>query len=533
MLPEDHFFKSLSSEELWKRYCGFLDLGIEEFMQIQRSLLAEQLSLVRESSLGQRILGAQQPRTIEEFRAAARFTTYDDYEPFLSEKREESLAQKPAAWCHSSGRGGRFKWVPHSEAHMEKTARHGIGLFNLTAAMRRGEIAIGPGMRMLVTVPLAPYTSGTIFAALRKRFTFQPIPPLEAVGDLPFQEQIARAFKMAMREGFDVAGALASVLVRMGAQMSGQASSRSRLTPDMLHPRVLLRLARGYMKSRAQGRPVYPRDLWSPRGIMAGGVDTSIYRNDIEKYWGVIPFDVYASTETMFLAMQSWTKTHMTFLPDSVFLEFLPHSERSGAAPRIQDAVTLDAVEPGRLYELVITQFHGMPLLRYRLGDVIRVVAAVDEKAGVRLPQIEVRRKVGEAINLAALCSLDERTLWSALAATGLPYTEWTALKEYDHNETFLRLVIELKQPVSAAEVSRVVDEKLKSVDTDYVDVHRYLGVNPVRTTVLAPGSFARYTEAKVREGAVLSHFKPGHVNPPPEVVDRLLALGTVADREL
>lgn len=532
MLPEDVFFKTLSSEELWKRYCGFLELSVEEFMQIQRSLLAEQLALVRDSTLGRKILGPQPPRTMEEFRQVAPFTTYGDYEPYLSEKREEALAQKPAVWCHSSGRGGQFKWIPHSEALMEKTARHGIGLFNLTAATRRGEIAIGPGMRMLVTVPLAPYTSGTIFAQLRKRFTFHPIPPLEAVGDLPFQEQIARAFKMAMREGFDVGGALASVLVRMGQQMSGQASSRSKLTADMLHPRVLFRLVRGYLRSKAKGRPVYPRDLWSPRGIMAGGVDTSIYRDDIEKYWGVTPHDVYASTETMFLAMQGLTRAHMTFLPDSVFLEFLPLEKSGEGAAGPADMVTLDKVEPGRLYELVITQFHGMPLLRYRLGDVIRIVAAGDEKAGVRLPQIEVRRKVGEAINLAALCSLDERTLWSALAATGLPYTEWTALKEYDHNETFLRLVIELKAPAKAADVSRMVDEKLKTIDIDYIDVHRYLGVNPVRTTILSIGSFARYTESKVREGAMLSHFKPKHVNPDPEVLARLMSLGTVVDRE-
>jgi hypothetical protein len=241
---------------------------------------------------------------------------------------------------------------------------------------------------------------------------------------------------------------------------------------------------------------------------------------------------VYASTETMFVAMQGLTRAHMTFLPDSVFLEFLPLEKSGEGSAGSADMVTLDKVEPGRLYELVITQFHGMPLLRYRLGDVIRIVAASDEKAGVRLPQIEVRRKVGEAINLAALCSLDERTLWSALAATGLPYTEWTAMKEYDHNETFLRLVIELKTPISAVEVSRMVDEKLKTIDIDYIDVHRYLGLNPVRTTTLSAGSFARYTESKVREGAMLSHFKPKHVNPDPEVLARLLSLGTIVDRE-
>jgi hypothetical protein len=532
MLPEDVYFKTLNSEELWKRYCGFLDLTVGEFLQIQRSLLSEQLSLVADSPLGRKILGTRPPRTIEEFRREVPFTTYDDYEPFLSEKREDALAAKPAVWCHSSGRGGKFKWVPHSEALMEKTVRDGVGLFNLTAASRRGEITIGPGMRMLVTVPLAPYTSGAIFAQLRKKFTFHPIPPLESVGDLPFAEQVARAFKMALRDGFDVGGAIASVLVRMGQQMSGQAAGSFKLSAAMLHPKVLFRLLRGYLRSKAQKRPMYPRDLWNPRGLMAGGVDTSIYRDDIEKYWGVTPFDVYASTETMFLAMQSWTKTHMTFLPDSVFLEFLPHEKSVNGAAANADTVLIDQLEPGRLYELIITQLHGMPLLRCRIGDVIRVVSSSDEKAGVQLPQIEVRRKVGEAVNLGGLCNIDERTLWSALAATGLPYAEWTALKEYDHNQTFLRLVIEMKQPCSAAEVSRLVDEKLKTIDIDYIDVNRYLGVNPVRTSILSSGSFARYTEAKIREGAVLSHFKPKHMNPSAEVLERLLSLGTIEDKE-
>lgn len=532
MLPEDVFFRTLTTEELWKRYCGFLDLGMEEFMQIQRALLSEQVALVADSVLGRKIMGPRPPRTIEEFRQSVPLTTYDDYEPYLSEKRDDALAQKPGAWCHSSGRGGKFKWVPHSEALLDKTARDGIGLFNLTAATRRGEIAIGPGMRMLVTVPLAPYTSGTIFSQLRKRFTFLPMPELEAVGDLPFKEQVARGFAMAMRDGFDVAGALASVLVRMGQQMAGASGTRSKLSKSMLHPKTLARLARGYLRSRAQKRPLYPRDLWNPRGIMAGGVDTGIYKADIEKYWGVTPLDVYASTETMFLAMQSWTRNHMTFLPDSVFLEFLPHERTAAGTTGGSATLLLDQLQPGRLYELIVTQFHGMPLLRCRLGDVIRVVTTRDDKAGVNLPQIEVRRKVGEEILLAALCSLDERTIWSALAASGLPYAEWTATKEFPGGQSFMRLLIELKEPRPAEEVSRLVDEQLKVLDTDYIDVHRYLGMNPVRTTVLAEGSFTRYTESKVREGAVLSHYKPSHVNPPPEVVQRLLALGGVADRE-
>jgi hypothetical protein len=265
---------------------------------------------------------------------------------------------------------------------------------------------------------------------------------------------------------------------------------------------------------------------------MASGVDANIYREEIEKYWGITPFDVYVSTETMFIAMQSWTRKNMTFLPDSVFLEFLPLSEQGRVEAKGRDALLLDQLEPGGLYEMIITQFHGMPLLRYRMGDVIRVVSIGDETAGVTLPQIEVRRKLNEAINLAGLCTLDERTLWTAIANSGLPYVDWTAFKEYDRTETFLRLVIELKGPLNAIEVSRLVDERLKSIDTDYRDLERYLGVNPVRTTILSRGTFARYAETRAREGAALSHLKPSHVNPTPEVLGTLFESGTVVDEE-
>ncbi len=73
---------------------------------------------------------------------------------------------------------------------------------------------------------------------------------------------------------------------------------------------------------------------------------------------------------------------------------------------------------------------------------------------------------------------------------------------------------------------------QLKKVDLDYVDVEKFLGVNPVRTTIISTGSFARYVEARIREGAVLSHLKPAHVNPSPEMLKLLIGEGSIVDEE-
>ena len=532
MLAEDFYFKTLSTEDLWKRYCGFLELSAPEFLAIQRTLLEEELRLAADSLLGRKILGKRPPRTVEEFRATVPFTTYQDYEPYLSEKREDALAVRPHTWCHSAGRSGKFKWVPHSETGMDKVARNVIALFILCSASRRGHICINTGLKFLTILPPAPYTSGTGFGHLLGRFTFQTIPKIEQVEGLPFGEQVALAFELALRDGFDITGAIASILVRMGQQMSGQAVQGPKLSLKLLHPKVISRMLRAWLRSRAQNRPIYPRDLWQPKGIIASGLDMSIYRDEIEKYWGVQPFDVYASTETMLLAMQSWNKKHMTFLPDAVFLEFQPYVTQGKNHDKSPPTLLIDQLEENRLYEIIISQFHGMPLMRYRLGDVIRVVSIGEGQSSVKLPQIEVRRKVGEEINIGGLCSLDERTIWRAIANTGLKYADWTAYKEYANNETFLRLIIELKESKTAREVSTMMDEALREIDPDYRDIDRYLGTNPVRTTLISEGAFASYTQAKIQEGADLAHMKPKHIEPPPEIIRRLLELGEVKEAE-
>ena len=64
MRPEDTNFDKLTPQELWKRYCGFLDLGIEEYMEIQRELLLDQIDRVWESALGRQIIGRKKPASV-------------------------------------------------------------------------------------------------------------------------------------------------------------------------------------------------------------------------------------------------------------------------------------------------------------------------------------------------------------------------------------------------------------------------------------------------------------------------------------
>ena len=222
-------------------------------------------------------------------------------------------------------------------------------------------------------------------------------------------------------------------------------------------------------------------------------------------------------------------------MPDCAFLEFIPyeeqleHQEDKDYQP---STVLLDEVKEGKLYEVVITQFYGMPLLRYRLKDLIEVIALKDEETGVNLPQIVFKRRVGEVIGLGGLAQLDEKTIWRAIANTGIKYNDWTACKEYEHNQSFLRIYLELKEEKEVSEIEKMVGEQLKIVDTDYKDIALYLELQPVRVTLLSPGTFQRYMEEKTKEGADLAHMKPTHINASESAIQRLLQLSEVSSEK-
>jgi len=534
MLPEDKYFQTLTEDELWQRYCGFLDLSIDEFMDIQKFLLMDEIALVADSYLGKKIMNNMKPKTIEEFRQMVPLTTYDDYEPYLSEQREDSLAAKPRLWIHSSGRGGRFKWIPQSNEIVQKSVRCWLASFILASCRKKGEINIRPGFRLLATLPPPPYTSGSSMIVLAQCISLKAIPPFEQTVTMDFQDRIKMGFQIALKDGVDVMGSLTSILVRMGQEFAEQTRQMT-FSLSMLHPKILSRLVLAYLRSKREKRAILPKDLWKPKGIVAGGLDTGIYKDDIAHYWGSLPHELYAATESFVLAIQGWNKGGMIFLPDMAFLEFIPYEEhlKHEADRDYQPStVLLNQLEEGKLYEVVITQFYGMPLLRYRMEDLIKIITIKDEEAGINLPQISFQRRVGEVISLAGLAQLDEKTIWQAIANTGVKYSDWIAIKEYDQNQTFLRLYLELKEEIDTAEVASMVDEQLKVIDTDYKDIHTYLNLQPVRITLLSHGTFRRYIDEKRKQGADLAHIKPAHINASEMAIQRLLELSEVTDEQ-
>ena len=119
---ELELFKQGRYEELWSRCCGWIDLSLDEVMNIQRRLLREQIGLLKRCELGRLLMRGTKPRTVEEFREQVPLTTYKDYAPYLLKQRIDVLPRKPLLWQHTSGRSGEydFKWVPTTTGQWEE-----------------------------------------------------------------------------------------------------------------------------------------------------------------------------------------------------------------------------------------------------------------------------------------------------------------------------------------------------------------------------------------------------------------------------
>src|SRR3972149_3863727 len=343
-------------------------------MSIQETMLLEQLQKYGKTPLEKRLIGNEVPTSLNSFRKLVPLTKLNDYLPEMGINNEDSLPEKPYVWAHTSGQGTSFMNIPYTLRFYNRLLDDLMTIFILSCSSRRGQSSIQEGDRVLFNVAPSPYLGGLLAAGATERFPLIPVYSPDAHDGMDFKQKIAKGFELSLKRGFDIKTVQTSVLIKMGKDFDSQ-SKKSKLSKYILQPSVLFRFAQAKVRSTLAGRSILPRDLWPMKALIGWGMDTSVYREQVRESWGKYPYEFHACTEAGIIAMQSWTKKDMTFVPYTNFLEFIPESEwqKSRKDSSYQPhTVLISEVEPGKRYELVITNFHGMPFVRYRLGDFVR-----------------------------------------------------------------------------------------------------------------------------------------------------------------
>jgi hypothetical protein len=520
-------------DELWQMCCGFLSLNLDEFMEIQRRLLLEQIESLNSCPLGDKIMHGKKPRTIGEFRQIP-LTTYKDYCPEFLEKREDILPVKPDSWVRTSGRSADYecKWVPMVPRYSQELSKVLYGIGMLSCCQDWGDTSrIPDNIKVLYSVAPRPYISGTFADLLRMQTPLDYLPSLEEAEELSFEERIKLGFQQSLSRGFDYFFGLSMILVTVGEKLR-QSSEGIDIRQFISQPGALFRLAKGVVKSRLARRPMLPRDIWSLKGIIGSGIDSWVYKDKIEELWGRPPLDLYSCTEGGVIATQTWDYEGMTFIPDLNFLEFIPEEEHfkcqmdRSYQPK---TLLLDEVEAGKNYEMVLSNFHGGAMVRYKIGDMVRITSLRNEKLGIDIPQMEFERRIDDMLDFVVV-KLTEKTIWQAIEKAGIAYEDWTAYKI--PGEPVLHLLIEPKNgfqdnktEITAAIQEQIVDSGKSSYrESGIIEDWRDELDFSVEVTLLPPGAFAEYIARRQSEGADLAHIKPPHINPSDKVLSLLLA---------
>lgn len=514
----------------WIKHCGFLDLSPEGFLQVQEEQVLSALPRLARSGVGRHFLQGRIPRTVRELRRHMPLTAYGDYIPYLCPEAAAALPEPPVFWAQTTRRGGDFTLIPYTQAAFTGLMDSAIALIFLAGASAKGQVQLKAGDRILYNLAPPPYLSGFLAEGLPRRLDLRPVLPLEASGNLDFDDTIALGFTKALDCGVDVMVAMTSVLVRAQEQFSRQAR-RGGGARRWLRPQTAWRLLRAWLVSRLQGRPILPKDLWPMKALLCWGMDTPLYRQQLKEHWGCEPYEFAAATEAGILAAQSWTRRGLTFFPTANFLEFLPEGEalklKEHPNPHSQ-TLLLNQLEAGQRYELIITSCTGMPFLRYRLGQLVEVESLGDEAAGITLPQVRFVGRCDDIIDLAGFTRLDELTLQRAVQASKVPVEDWVARREVQMGAPALCFYLELRDG-HPPDLAERLDRALKEQDRFYRDLDLMLGLQPLRVTTLAPGTFQRYYEKRRAAGAALAQRRAPRLNPTEEEIQALLNLSRAA----
>ena len=441
-----------SSKEIWDEYCGFLDLSMEEYMDIQYRLLKEQIACYSRCGLGQKIMHGEIPSSVEEFRRKVPLTTYEDYAEILLNKRTDMLPGEPVVWLETTWESGNRpqKLAPYTREMLDVYTSNILAAMILSTSEERGKFKVHSGDRALYGLAPLPYATGLFPMLIAPEMDIRFMPSLKEAKNLSFSQQSKRGFSMAMKCGMDQFFGMSSVVYTITQNFEKFTASGSVSLKKLagVRPNMLYRILKAKYISARDNRPILPKDLFDLKGFVCVGTDTALFKDELEKAWGKRPMEIHGGTEPSCLATETWCKNGLVFFPDNAFYEFIPKEEmlKNEADPSyVPKTYLMDEITANQEYELVLTMFKGGAFMRYRPGDMYRCLRTSSERDGVMLPQFEYIDRVPSVIDIAGFTRITENSIRTVLEMSGLPAGDWFALKEYDGDKrSFVHFYVEV-----------------------------------------------------------------------------------------
>jgi len=498
-------FKYKTKKEIWDEYCGFLDLSIEEFMEIQNRLMLEQLTIWKKSQLGQSLLkNTPAISNLKDFRRNFKLTTYKDYADLLLTKNDDILPSKAVIWIMTTWEGGihPIKVAPYSANMIESFKDNVFACMILASSSAKYEYDVVPDSTFLYGLAPLPYATGLLPRALSMNIDIKFLPNVEEAEKMSFKERNKLGFKLGLKEGIDYFFGLGSVAYYISKSFADLATSKS----SQHHSKISIskRIAFRYLKAKKtckkEERDLEPKDIFKLKGFMVTGTDMDCYKDELTRLWGIKPLEVFAGTEPTCIGCEDYNRNGLYFFPDACFYEFIKEEDMLKC---IDDesynpkTYLFNEVEVNQIYELVISVLKGGAFMRYRVKDLYRCVGKNDKG----LPRFKYIDRALDIIDIAGFTRITQKLIDNVIKLSNLPIKNYVAIKEYKDKKPFLHMYIEIKEEslINQAILSKVLRDHLsiyfKYLDTDYQDLKKILGIDPLKITILKCHTFEHYQQ--------------------------------------
>jgi len=523
----------------------------EEFQEMSKDPMKHNTNLLmkilqdnKDTEYGRKY-GFADIHSVEEFQQKVPVTSYDDYMEYIIRETEQDekhllCSYDVSHYNKSSGTMGNPKRIPMSDEAIRIFQRYNNDYMHVMLADKLGMDWID-GKQMSITESAAHIPvlkNGATFGALSVKMVLNFRQYLSMLYTSPdeatFPEQSTNTRYLHARFGLmdenitNVGGSFASFALELLRYIErewkmlvkdielGTIDESIRLKDNV---RASLEQKIVPMPERAaqlriifeQGfdEPFVPK-VW-PRlshiiGVGTGGFKAysdkirSLYTGDAVKQYKV----GLSASEGIFSVPFELDCEDSALIPDSVFYEFLPLD----AGDDFSRIVTLDGVEPGKDYELIVTNLSGF--YRYRMRDAIHISGHYRN-----LPTMQFLYRIDQTVSI-----MGEKTTEVALQAAaentakelGFELIDFSMYPDTEASPVRYSYFMELgKVPegLRAKEIRYVLERKLAEANPSMGEKVQNGKCGATKLNILEPESYMLYRDLMLNKGVASGQLKP------------------------
>lgn len=512
-------------------------------MRYNTELLMRMLDDNKDTEYGRKY-GFADIKSVAEFQERVPLTTFDDYAGYvyrMTEGGESGLisAYNIAHYAKTSGTMGNPKRIPVSDRAMGVMNRYNMQLRTKVICDAIGFDWANPPYLNLIESQLTTLKNGATYGAISAKVIGQMgdyLPmlmtsPLEAlVPDPKTNTRYLHArFALMNPEITSMGFSFSSILLELMQYIESEwemlvddiekgTIDESVKMPADVRASVLGKIqpmperAAQLREIFSQGfdEPIMPK-IWPNltifSGVATGGFAT--YYNKLRQRYagdGVRLFYVGLNASEGILSVPMDVDCpDSVLIPDSVFYEFIPiDSEDQG------DIVTIDGVEVGKTYEIVITNQSGF--YRYRIRDAVKVTGMYNNT-----PMIQFQYRIDQTISV-----LGEKTTELVLRGVaehverelGYSMEDFSVFGDVDSVPMRYVMLMEATLPegLDPGAVAAELDKGLCEGNPSYGDKVAKGMLDHLRLLFLQPETYLLYRDVMISKGAASAQLKPPRI---------------------